>query len=484
MQPYLLRLLSVSLGIFALSACSNELNPSTSIPLISAEEVTLETTENLALSALHEAWLNSTASFQPQAKTYSYTIRTKDIYNRPFVNITVQSPERLDQLGNDAQFIDQVDLSDSSQFHVVVTGATRLHTPISMIETGTGLLQDFQDTLKAMGGVENLKRIVATRSTTFALESKNGQLWDLYLQRPLSDEEFTTYKKEYDELLAGISGQQAEFGEVLEGEWDAVEDGIALAAAFRTQDGGFDSQAMAQSLSAAQTRLESGVFNFRPGSPRIITVNGYAQYPGDFMRPASYNWRLTYCGWGTGVASQKAIGCGPASFAALVTHQYQFNSVAFNRGQLKYSEDGLTPFLNHITHPIGDRQEPLTAFYMKTCSTQGQGLTRADTYAGGMQRFVADQTSQLGVAFQWARGVNIPLTTEKRVQNLRFAKSRNIPAVIEYPAGSLSIHFSIVKEWYKTSSGYYARSTNQYDRVINMGDSLNGETGTFLVYKK
>lgn len=120
----------------------------------------------------------------------------------------------------------------------------------------------------------------------------------------------------------------------------------------------------------------------------------------------------------------------------------------------------------------------------KTCSSQDQGLTRADTYAGGMDRFVADQTSQLGVAYQWARGVNIPLTTEKRVDNLRFAKSRNIPAVIEYPAGTLSIHYSIVKEWFRTSSGYYAIATNHTSRVINMGDSLNGETGTFLVYKK
>lgn len=190
---------------------------------MSSEEVSLETTQNLALSALHEAQVSSTIAFQSQAKTYSHTIRTKDIYNRPFVNITVQSPKRLDQLGNDAQFLDQVDLSDSSQFDVVVTGATRLHTPISMIEDGTDLLQDFRGTLKAMGGIKNLKGVVATRSTTFALEAKDGQLWDLYLQRPLSDEEFATYKKEYDELLEGISEGQADLEEIMENEWDAAK---------------------------------------------------------------------------------------------------------------------------------------------------------------------------------------------------------------------------------------------------------------------
>lgn len=183
--------------------------------------------------------------------------------------------------------------------------------------------------------------------------------------------------------------------------------------------------------------------------------------------------------------------CGPASFAALLTHQFQFLDVRFNGGRLRYDYSTtttknatLTAFLNHVSHPMGDRREPLIAFYMKTCSTQEQGLTRADTYAGGMERFVADQTSQLGVAYQWARGANIPGTTTKRVDILRFAKNRKIPAVIEYPAGTLSIHYSIVKEWYRTSSGYYAIATNHTSRIINMGDSLNGETGTFLVYKK
>lgn len=491
MHLSLSRSLFVSLSIFALSACSSDPNALTSPPHILAEEVALEVTENLALSALYEATMSSTVSFQPQAQTYTYTIRTADIYNKPFINITVQSHEQLNHLGSNARFIEQVDLTDPSKFSVVLTGATRLHTPISMIESGTELLKNFQDTLAAMGGAENFKRIIATRSTTFALESKSGEYWDIYLQRPLLDAEFKEVKDEYDGLLRERSNRQAELQSVLEDEWEAVEDGTELAASFRTSDGGFDTLAMMRTVSPAQTRLESGVFNFRAGSDDIIIDNGNGQSPGFFKRASSYRWRLTNCGWVTTVNTQEAIGCGPSSFAALLTHQFQFHDVRFNGGRLRYDgstlstrNNTLKAFLNHITHEMGDRREPLIAFYMKTCSTQNQGLTRADTYAGGMDRFVADQTSQLGVAYQWARGVNIPLTTEKRVDNLRFAKSRNIPAVIEYPAGSLSIHYSIVKEWYRTSSGYYAISTNQTGRIINMGDSLNGETGTFLVYKK
>lgn len=95
-----------------------------------------------------------------------------------------------------------------------------------------------------------------------------------------------------------------------------------------------------------------------------------------------------------------------------------------------------------------------------------------------------DQTTQLGIRERWARTINIPGSVEVRLNHLRFAKQRNIPAVIEYPAGSLQIHYSIVREWNRYYDGTYAMATNSPGRLINLGDTLNGETGIFLVYKK
>ncbi len=422
-------------------------------------------------------------SLSAQATLNTYTIMAVDFYGSPLVYINITAPEAIKDPWSFAATLDGKEWPQEtpSNWGITITGATELSAPVSMIETGLGSLLNYYKTLKAMGGPSQFSKIVAVLSSGFLLQDKSGYYWDPTTQAKVTPEVLAYYKKRYDELLQDVS--TARYADSIAQEWKRSGLNVSTVAPYTQPDGNLNVSAYASRLKPTATYRYTGSFN-NPEYQKstVLGRNGGAQYPSEYGR-SGQKWKLWNCD-GFGTYSRDTFGCGPGAFAALLDFHYTYKGRAvLGITRAQYNR---TTMLNSITQPVsGDGGgEPLLTYHLGTCWFGGNGATSASGLLTGMENFVRLHAPSFNVRGKWSRGLYIPGNVGPKLDLLLFARGLNIPALVEYPSGGGQIHYSIARSFKaeQAGSGLYVTPENHPNILVNMGDSLNGETGIFTIY--
>lgn len=444
-------LLCLTLFVSLLSGCSRTSSPQDSVELNAirdAKAVSISVAQALAVDSQSEG-----ITLSAQATLDTYTITAVDFYGSPLVYINITAPEEIKDPWSFAATLDGKEwpYATPSNWGITITGATELSVPVSLIETGLGSLRDFYKTVQKMGGPGQIKRIVAALSTEFLLEDKSGAYWDPTTQTRLDAKVLEYVKKRYDDLLQEILGNLPVASKQAALAWSRSGPNLKMVEAATESDGTLDLKAYLSRLGPQATYPYTGSFyNPELGPNSLIGYTGYGQSPFYFKRPSSHDWMIWNCDGVGGNLRTKAIGCGPASFGAMVMYHYKYRNVPING--VRY--DSRTPvwsmerMLHHISAPVpSHHNKPYLAYVMGSCVFMNGTATAANGYEGGMKRFITEQRTGLSAGFSWGRGLAIPGGVNARFNILQAVKARNIPAVVEYPAGGGTIHYSFVKSW-------------------------------------
>jgi hypothetical protein len=313
-------------------------------------------------------------SLSPQAALNTYTLTAVDFYGSPLVYINITAPETISGLWRFAASLDGSEWPKEvpSNWGITVTGATELSAPVSLIETGLESLRNFYKTVQAMGGPRQFKRVVAALSTVFLLEDKNGTLWDPTTQAPIHPELLQKAREQYDQILAELSNNAAAAFRQASLDWERSGVDLKVVDAATRQDGSLDLEAYLSlmHLKPKATYPYGGSFrNPEAGQRTLIGFSGHGQRPEFFARDSSYRWNIWMCDGFGGTTRTTAIGCGPASFGAMLMYHYRYrgaaiNGVTYNSSTPTYS---INRILNHISHPVASSgNEPLINYHMGT----------------------------------------------------------------------------------------------------------------------
>ena len=355
--------------------------------------------------------------------------------------------------------------------------------PVSMIETGLGSLLNYYKTVKAMGGPSQFDKIVAVLSSGFLLQDKNGDYWEPTTQTRVDAETLAYYKKRYDELIKDVSVEG--YADAMAQEWKLAGADADTIASYVQSDGKLDVTAYATRLKPMATVYKyTGSFS-NPEYGRIDTVlgwNGGAQYTYLYGR-SGQKWKIWNCD-GFGIYNREAIGCGPAAFAALLDYHFWYKGRTIML--LNKTKHTRTQFLQTITQPVSNDGggEPLLTYYMGTCWFGGGAATSASGMLTGMEKFIKNHAPGFHVRGSWSRGLWIPGNVGPKLDILLFARDHKIPALIEYPSGGGQLHYSIARSFKAKEAGsdLFVTPENHPNISVNVGDSLNGETGVFTIH--
>lgn len=454
--------------------------------LSAAQPVQVETAERLALAERVSYGL----ALQGKDKVYTKTFSAVDIYGAPFVHIVITSPKKINHIWQFAKKLEQAgwpEPKEDSAWGVTIVGASEAREPVSQIEFGLETLKDLHETVKAMGGPGQLKQIVAPLSTVFWLEDKKGTFWNIGTHEPVEDEIYTSLKEMYDDILAGLDDgdsftpQSAWAAPHIEG---SAEEGYSL------------NEGLApQATYPYKYNWNNPDYNEKThtGLNTILGQSGYAQRGSHWARGSGYYWKYGNC-FTKKLGSTKSLGCGPAAFGALVYYHWHYRhlpvagksrktTLTFNG--VKYNIGNTTPddFKRWMTAPINSR--PRVGYLMGSCRVATSGVgTSADNFSDGGKEFLSRYASQLKLYFDWSSGTKNPVRVDNKFKVLNYAKSRNLPAVVEHPSKFGVIHYSFVDSWRakSTHKGLFVKPEHHDGKYTNMGDTFRGEVGVWVIY--
>lgn len=473
-------LLRLVLFVGLLSGCSQTPNLQNSVGLNAirnAKAVPINVAQALAIDAQSEG-----ITLSVQATLNTYTIPAVDFYGSPLVYINITAPEVIKDPWSFAATLDGKEWPQEtpSSWGITITGATELSAPVSMIETGLGSLLNHYKTVRAMGGPSQFSKVVAVLSSGFLLQDKSGNYWDPTTQAKVAPEVLAYYKQRYDEIMQDVSS--AGYADMMAREWKRTGLGVDAVKSYTQPDGNLDVSAYAARLRPTATYRYTGNFN-NPEYQRdtVLGRNGGAQYPSEYGR-SGQKWQIWNCD-GFGPYSRDTFGCGPGAFAALLDFHFTYKGrTVMLSHRTKHTR---TRLYQTITQPVSsDGNEPLLTHYLGTCWFGGNGATSASGLLSGMEKFIRYHGEGFHVRGSWPRGLWIPGNVGPKLDLLLFARGLNIPALVEYPSGGGQIHYSIARSFKaeQAGSGLYVTPGNYPNILVNMGDSLNGETGIFTIY--
>ena len=91
---------------------------------------------------------------------------------------------------------------------------------------------------------------------------------------------------------------------------------------------------------------------------------------------------------------------------------------------------------------------PRVGYLMGSCRVNSSSVgTSADNFSDGGKEFLSRYASQLKLYFDWSSGTKNPYRVDNKYKVLNYAKSRNLPAVVEYPSKFGVLHYSFVDAW-------------------------------------
>ena len=410
-----------------------------------------------------------------------------DLYNAPFVHITVTSPRPIGDVWAFAKTLkgNEWPEEEASAWGITVTGATEARTPVSQIENGLGTLMDVYQTVVNMGGPTKLKRVVAPLSTIFWLEGTDGKLWSIDTHERVYDEMYQEAKRVYDEILSGI--EVSESGNLMQSAW-AQEPALSPQA---SPDGAFDLVDLAGLRSDRTYEYTGSWTNPEHGQQTLIDRGGYAQKPKYYARQRLF--KIGGCIFKGGEVDE--LGCGPAAFSALLAYHYKYRgakvgpytlkkTINFGGSPLTFGNASYEDFLHFMTEPTGSKSEPHIIEHMGSCRLFGGTATAAKGFTGGAKSFLKDHAPQFHLQYSWSRGLSNFLKVGSKVETLREAQRRNVPALVLYPSGGGGFHYSFIKEWGAEGrrGGLFITPDNHPSKSTNMGDTFSGEVGVWTIY--
>ena len=462
-----------------------------------AEPVSVQTAQTTAIRELLGDGL------RPQGKVYTETFTAVDLYDAPFVHITITSPKKIGEVWQFAKKLkgNEWPKEKASAWGITVTGATEARTPVSQIEYGLGTFLNIHKTVKAMGGPGKFERIVAPLSGVFWLEDKKGNLWNIYTHEKVSDEAYEQAKEMYDSILEGIEIDESEG--FMTSAWAATP-ALSTASISTDADGAFDLADFA-TLSTQANYEHRGVW-YSPefGKDTLIGEGGYAQEVEYYDR--SGKWRVGSCA-GFGIYSDSdAIGCGPAAFSAMLGYHFKYRGEKVNGFKLgdparyrdiyipfpspgrsipiKVGDGTYDSYKRFVSAPVGSEGVPRLIDYMGSCYFNREVATSGGAFSNGGKAFLQDHAPDLKMTYGWSRGFSNPGSVGSKVDVLNYAKRKNIPSVVLYPSGFATFHFSFVRAWKaeRRDYGLFVRPENNMEFWVNMGDSFRGEVGVWSIY--
>ena len=463
-----------------------------------AEPVSVQAAQTAAINELLGDGLRA------QGKVYTKTFTAVDLYDAPFVHITITSPKKI---GNIWQFAKKLKRNKwpkekASAWGVAITGATEARTPVSQTEYGLDTLQDIYKTVKAMGGPGQLKKIVAPLSTIFWLEDKKGNLWNIHTHEKVSDEAYEQAKEMYDSILEGLEIEESDA--LMVSAWAATPT-LSTALASTNDDGSYDLADFATLSTQATYQHRGSWTNPEGGLDNLMGEGGYAQEGKYYDRPGE-TWRVGSCvGFGL-YTDTDVIGCGPAAFSAMLAYHFKYKGEKVNGFKLgdpaqyrdvyfpfpspgrsipvKVGDGTYESYRRFVSAPVGSKGVPRLIDYMGSCFFKGGVATSGGAFSNGGTAFLRDHAPDLRLAYSWSNGLANPRTVSNKVTRLIYANNANRPAVVLYPSRTFNFHFSFVKEWEakRRDYGLFVIPENTPNIRVNMGDTFSGEVGVWSIY--
>ena len=469
------------------------------------------------------------------------TIEAVDLKGKPFVNITFSAPKPIDNLWSFAATLKGNEWSSSdfsTPWTTTITGASTIRDVFITSNEGLGLLREAYRTVQAMGGVSNLKEVVAYDLQNFVLRDLQNRLWSIDKARVLTASEVKRLHEIYDAIYKGNNTPAAAemytrlWEETLkESELQPQSFGYSLAD-LTASDGSLDLQRVKDAIegSGATSALspqtvtkgdkscflfvctayqygQLGNSPYRPGGLQA-TQGGYEQYPYNYGRydingGNGFNYiectllNGNFVG-GSAKVYNKPLGCAPSAFIGLVGRK--FNNGATIDG---FNKDGpagrntLAALISRMVDPVGINGRARIANYMGTCFFGGGGLTYGNALVSGGRRFLADAGAKSPTGKQLALRANVShyagnvfaAAGTKADMIMQEVGRDNNPVVAEYFLGGkgdlfVEGHFApIAQYWIRSGASAYVdvKTTNHGDRWYSLSGGWGTERGVFYI---
>lgn len=524
-----------------LSACSSiqpEQEVQETFDILSAgKPVPLAVSQGLSLHRRFEGGL----SVQSLDSVDMKTIEAIDFKGEPFVNITFSAPKPIDDLWSFAATLSGDEWSTDdfmTPWTTTITGASTVRDVFVTSNEGLGLLQEMYRAVQAMGGVGNLKDVVAYDLQNFVLRDTQDRLWSVNRAAMLTAEETKGLKEIYDAIYEGNNTPAAE--EMYEELWEETLEEAELQpqsfgynlADLTASDGSLDLKKVKAAIedvgaTAALTPQtitdgdkncflfvctayqygQLGSTPYKTGGLQA-TQGGFEQRPSDYDRydiNGGRGFNYLECLYlngnfvgGRGKVYSKPLGCAPSAFIGLVGRK--FNNGATIDGYRKNGPAGkntLVALKKRMVDPVGDNGRPRIAQYMGTCYFGGGGLTYGNSFKSGANKYLSDANAKSptgnpirlqGNVSHYAGNVFGAASTKADMIMQEVGRDNN-PVVAEYFLGDrydtfVEGHFApIAQYWIRHGASAYVdvKTTNHSGRWYSLSGGWGTERGVFYI---
>ncbi len=374
------------------------------------------------------------------------------------------------------------------------------------------------ETLQVMGGVGNLREVVAYDLQNFALRDTQNRLWSIDEARLFTTEEYSYIENLYNSIYSANNTPEA--AKMYQETWKKTLDDAKMQqssfgyelASLANKDGSLSLTKLQVVAAKTKAAVSLSPQNITEGSKDCFLFvcaayqvgqlgNAPYQYGGlqasqggALQLPVNYG--LPGSGFGTiacvvnSYKYNKPLGCAPSAFIGLIGRK--FNNGATIDG-MKKTTHSFRQLQQKMLRPTpGYNNRPAIASYMGTCFFGGGGLTTAPGFMSGGDKYLLDAKAkspagkQLRMKGNWSRVVDNVATAQKKADILMQEVGRdNNPVVAEYFLGDQFAvgsegHFAPVAQYAVKSgvAGTFVDIKTPDHRFTGRWYSLSGGWGT------
>ena len=373
-------------------------------------------------------------------------------------------------------------------------------------------------TLQVIGGVGNLKEVVAYDLQNFALRDTRNRLWSVDEARLFTSAENDYLKELYNSIYSANNNPEAAkmYQEMwrktlADAETQQSSFGYKLAS-LANKDGSLSLTKLQVAAAKTKAAVSLSPQNITEGSKDCFlfvcaayqvgqlgntpyqygglqaSQGGFKQSPGDYG--------INMLGFGTIACVHntyqynKPLGCAPSAFIGLIGRK--FNNGAKIDGMNKTTHSFRQLQQKMLRPTPGYNNRPAIASYMGTCFFGGGGLTTAPGFMSGGDRYLLDAKAtspankQLRMKGNWSRVTDNVTTAQQKADILMQEVGRdNNPVVAEYFLGDRFTvgsegHFAPVAQYAVKSgvAGTFVDIKTPDHRYTGRWYSLSGGWGT------
>ena len=510
-------ILGASLCMTLLTGCGQNAAPELEFDILrDAKPIPLAVTQALSISTK----LNIGLSPQALDSVHITTVRSNDLKGYPFMDITITTPEEVEDLWTYARQLTGEEWagdSEDSPWSVTLTGATDARDTFVSSNVGLDLIRDVVKTIDAMGGPTKLEEVIAVEAEIFVLRDIQGQLWNIDTKEMLTAEEVQYVTDTYNEMYEAHNSP--EVAQSMQSSWNKFISTNNAA----TRNAPLDWQALTQkdgSLNlhqfkelTAELRPATVFSDGRGCLGACITNNGeihstrQAHRGGGYQSPSyfgrSSDWKMPWCVATSSVKTTDQIGCAPSAFIGLIWRKWVdgtpvmgrsysglkgFKADALNYYYPYFHKDGKDSIAHGMTEPNGLRGRPMIANFMGTCWNSGGSMTTAGGFVGGAKGFLSRYATRLELKSNYSEHHgNVAFAgTKAKMLKQEIGKDNN-PVVAEYFRGIGKGHFSpvtVYQIYNGATIGVNVKTMDDRGKFHSLSASWGTQRGVFYLEKK